>query len=265
MPAEPTLQVENLVKTFGRGNDRVSAVIDVSLTVDAGEFVAVRGPSGCGKTTLLLAAGTLLEPDAGEVRIAGQDPYSLGPDERAAFRAKTVGFVFQQFHLVPYLSVRDNILAPALAQAHAPSSRGDGRDAGARADELIELFGLEARSKHVPSKLSTGERQRTAMARALFSKPRLILADEPTGNLDHENALTVLGHLRAFVDEGGSVLLVTHDPVAASFAHRSIHLAKGREVPPPESSSEPSPPLGASAGSGARPTEARPSDGDGGR
>ena len=156
------LEIENLVKTYLTGSQTVRAVDGVSLCVDAGEFVAVQGPSGCGKTTLLLVAGALLAPDSGLVRIAGKNPYELPADRRARFRAKHVGFVFQQFHLVPYLSVMENVLAPSLAAD--PQSSNESALC-ARAAELIAEFGLESRKHHVPGQLSTGERQRTALAR----------------------------------------------------------------------------------------------------
>lgn len=166
-------------------------------------------------------AGALLKPDSGQVLVDGQDPYELNPDVRAEFRARTIGFVFQQFHLVPYLSVLDNVLAPGLAL------NASGAEAYDRGLQLLERFGLSDRSQHVPAKLSTGERQRAAMARAMLNRPKLILADEPTGNLDHQNADAVLGHLAEFAADGGAVLLVTHDDRAVAHAKRVIHLQHG--------------------------------------
>jgi len=196
------LEIRDLVKDYPGPFGAVRALNGVSLQVAAGEFVAIQGPSGCGKSTLLLAAGGLLRPDSGQVRIAGQDPYALSPEERSKFRAGHLGFVFQQFHLIPYLSVLDNVLAPTLALPQ--------RGARARAAELIERFGLQDRRDHVPEKLSIGERQRTA------------LADEPTGNLDRDNANGVLNALAEFAREGGAVLLVTHDTNAAGCAGRTV-------------------------------------------
>jgi len=220
------LRLEQVCKTYVGKPTPVHAIRDVSIALGAGEFVAVQGPSGCGKTTVLLTAGGLLKPDSGQVLIAGQNPYALSPDARAAFRAQTIGFVFQQFHLVPYLDVLDNVLSPALAAA---SPRHDVRQ---RAEQLIEHFGLAHREHHVPGELSSGERQRTALARALLNRPRLLLADEPTGNLDHESAKAVLGHLKEFAESGGAVLLVTHDDRAVPFAQRVIYLRDGR-IPAP--------------------------------
>jgi ABC-type lipoprotein export system ATPase subunit len=214
------LRVEKLTKTYRGAARTVRALDGVSLEVAAGEFVAVEGPSGCGKTTLLLAAGGLLRPDAGRVMLRGEDPYALTPEARAAWRAAQVGFVFQQFHLIPYLTVLDNVLAPSVA---LPSA-----DGGKRAREWIGRFGLADRADHVPAELSTGERQRVALARALLNRPALVLADEPTGNLDPASAAVVLGHLAEFAKSGGAVLLVTHDPLGAQYAGRTLRMKNGR-------------------------------------
>ncbi len=217
------IEITNLTKTYaGRGN-QVAALDDVSLRVNAGEFVAIQGPSGSGKTTLLLATGGLLMPTSGAVTVDGQVLYALSPEERARFRGATIGFVFQQFHLVPYLSVERNILVPAIA---APAD-----NARERARALMGHFQLASRARHVPAELSTGERQRVALARALLNGPKILLADEPTGNLDGENAETVLRYLTKFADDGGAVLLVTHDARATRYAHRTIRLWSGRVVP----------------------------------
>ena len=218
------LEITNLSKRYSHAGGAVDALADVSLTVGAGEFVSVQGPSGCGKSTLLLAAGGLLAGDSGQVLLSGEDPYALGPDARAALRARRIGFVFQQFNLVPYLSVLDNVLSPSLAAkkgSEAPSSR---------ARELIEHFGLGHRMEHKPSELSVGERQRTALARALLNRPGLILADEPTGNLDADNACAVLEYLAEFARAGGAVMLVTHDDRAAGYARRVLRMREGRLV-----------------------------------
>ena len=214
------ISLDHITKSYTGDVEDVVAVADVSVSVDSGEFVAVVGPSGCGKTTLLLVAGGLLSPDSGEVTLDGTDPYSLSQEKRARFRAERIGFVFQQFHLVPYLNVLDNVLAPALVT-------GD-PEAGKRAEELVQRFGLGDRVGHRPGQLSTGERQRVALARALLNEPQVILADEPNGNLDSENSDEVLKALQAFADQGGAVLLVTHDPDAVAFAGRKVVLAGGR-------------------------------------
>lgn len=214
------LAITSIGKQYRGPSGMVRALDQVTMKVDAGEFVAVQGSSGCGKTTLLLAAGGLLAPDSGSVIIDGADPYALSPNERARFRASRIGFVFQQFHLVPYLSVIDNILAPSVAYSvNSPE---------ARAHELIEHFNLSGREHHVPSELSTGERQRTALARALLNEPGLVLADEPTGNLDSENAAIVLNSLAGFAAAGGSVLMVTHSDEAAGYADKTLNMKDGR-------------------------------------
>lgn len=227
------LSIKDVSKTYRDSSRSVEALVGVSFDVTPGQFVAVQGPSGCGKSTLLLVAGGLLRPDAGQVDIDGQDPYSLSADGRAEFRAANIGFVFQQFHLVPYLNVLDNIMAPGMAAPHGQEKGGsNGAASGTRerATELMERFGLADRSQHIPGKLSSGERQRVAMARALLNQPKLILADEPTGNLDHDNADTLLGYLAEFAEDGGSVLLVTHDDRAVAQAHSVIHLRDGAVV-----------------------------------
>ena len=214
------LEARDITKRYEGPSGAVGALEGVSLAVEPGEFVGVQGPSGCGKTTLLLACGGLLAPDQGEVLVGGQDPYAMGPNDRAGFRAEKLGFVFQQFHLVPYLSVFDNVLSPSLARGSSNGRR--------RAEELIAHFGLADRARHKPAELSTGERQRTALARALLNDPGLLLADEPTGNLDADSARSVLEYLAEFAADGGAVLLVTHDDRAAAYAQRTVHLEAGR-------------------------------------
>lgn len=216
------VRLQQIVKTYPSSAHTVAAVQNVDLQIAEGEFVAICGPSGCGKSTLLLVAGGLLRPDAGEVEVAGTKLYDLSPTERASFRAKQIGFVFQQFHLVPYLSVYDNVMCAQLGVA-----RNGSTDAASRAESLIEQFGLSERASHRPGQLSTGERQRTALARALLNEPQVLLADEPTGNLDRENADSVLDYLRAFADHGGAVMLVTHDDQAAAAADRTVRIENG--------------------------------------
>lgn len=213
------IEIKNLTKSYASRGNKVAALEDVTLRVKIGEFVAVQGPSGSGKTTLLLAVGGLLAPTSGTVVVDGQDPYALSPDIRARFRGATIGFVFQQFHLVPYLSVERNILVPSIG---VPSNR-----AQERVRALMQHFQLTGRARHVPAELSTGERQRVALARALLNGPKLLLADEPTGNLDGENAEIVLGHMAEFAKKGGTVLLVTHDMRATRYAHRTVCLRSG--------------------------------------
>ncbi|MFP4056671.1 MAG: ABC transporter ATP-binding protein [Candidatus Brocadiia bacterium] len=215
------VELENVTKVYPRPAEEVRALDDVSLSIEEGEFVAVKGPSGSGKSTLLLTAGAMVAPTSGRVVLAGTDVYGLSPGARAAFRASNIGFVFQLFHLVPYLTVLENVLLPGLTGV-AP---GDGR---ARAGELLERFGLGHRTDHRPAELSIGERQRVAMARALLNRPRLILADEPTGNLDPQNAADVMGYLEAFHREGATVLVVSHEATAQRYAQRTLLIRQGR-------------------------------------
>jgi len=214
------LEVESLHKTYPDATRRVEVLKGADLSVEPGEFISIEGPSGSGKTTLLLILGGLLQPTRGTVCIDEEDVYRLTVDRRARFRAGHIGFVFQEFHLLPYLTVLENVLAASLAR------RTDNvRD---RAHELLSRLGLSDRMDHKPRSLSTGERQRTAFARAMLNQPRLILADEPTGNLDQANSAMALGCLADFAGEGGSVILATHDPLAAEHAHRVLNLADGK-------------------------------------
>jgi ABC-type lipoprotein export system ATPase subunit len=214
------LTATKLSKQYSRPTGDVQALCDVSLEIKAGEFVAVQGPSGCGKTTLLLVCGALLAPDSGTLTVNNINPYAISSEEQALLRAQSIGFVFQQFHLIPYLSVRDNVLAAALAW------RTPGVEE--RADALIAQFGLAERAAHVPSELSVGERQRVALARALLNQPKLILADEPTGNLDEASGKTVLSALAEYARNDGAVLMVTHDPRASAMAHHVLAMRSGR-------------------------------------
>lgn len=225
-----SLSVSDLSKAYHTSKGEVRAVDGVSLDVEAGEFVAVHGPSGCGKSTLLMMAGALLVPDSGTVKIGETDPYKLSPDRRARFRSRNIGFVFQEFHLIPYLNVLDNVLAPILS--------GPITDAGRKALELIDRLGLQERETHVPEELSTGEKQRVALARALLPSPKLLLADEPTGNLDAENASIVMGYFAEFASEGGAVLVVTHDQGLLTHADRSVPLVGGRPDKEAESAAD---------------------------
>ncbi|MBN1507195.1 MAG: ABC transporter ATP-binding protein [Sedimentisphaerales bacterium] len=212
------LVLENLSKTYRTRIHRVKALEDVSLRIEKGEFVVVCGPSGSGKTTLLMMIAAMLHPSRGCVRFGEKDIYGMTGPERAKFRANNIGFVFQMFHLVPYLSVVENVLVAGGAV---------GNHDGARAKELLQQLGLQHRLRHRPAELSAGEKQRAAIARALLNRPKLILADEPTGNLDPENAAGVLKHLRDFQQAGGTVIMATHGPAAGDVATRTIHLREG--------------------------------------
>lgn len=213
------LILDDLSKAYRTRGTEVKALDGVSLRIDKGEFVAVCGPSGSGKTTLLMMIAAMLRPSRGSVRFDDRDIYAMAGPDRAKFRASHIGFVFQMFHLVPYLNVLENVLVAGGAV---------GRRDKVRAQELLRRLGLEHRIRHRPAELSAGEKQRAAMARALLNRPKLILADEPTGNLDPENARSVIEHLRDFQRDGGTVIVATHGPTAGEFATRTIHLRDGR-------------------------------------
>ena len=207
------IKLTQLAKEYRAKKDvPVPVFSGLDLRIEAGIFAAVRGASGCGKSTLLLIAGGLMHPDTGRVEMVGSDLTAMRPDERARFRAAHIGYVFQRFHLLPFLSVLENVLAATIG---LPGDPGISEE---RANELLEQFGLSHRVAHLPGELSVGEMQRTALARALLNKPKVILADEPTGNLDPENADRVLRAFSEFAEAGGAVLMATHNPVDAERA-----------------------------------------------
>ncbi|MEY2588937.1 MAG: lipoprotein-releasing system ATP-binding protein [Acidimicrobiaceae bacterium] len=216
------LQFEAVSKSFRRGTEEVVALDGVDLEVEAGELVSLIGRSGSGKSTLLHLAGGLDRPDSGRVLFDGRDLGELSIGDRARLRRRSIGFVFQFFHLIPTLSVRENVELPLLL---------DGARRNGRGTELLERVGLSHRIDHLPTELSGGELQRAAIARALVAKPALILADEPTGNLDSVNGEAVLALLAEEVRESGvALLMVTHDAEAAQRAGRCQTLHDGRLV-----------------------------------
>lgn len=216
------LRLESVQHSYGRGSRAVRALEPLELSVAKGEFLQLEGPSGSGKSTLLFIAGGMLRPSSGRVTLDGTDLYGAPAQELDRARGQRIGFVFQGCHLLPYLDAMGNLLA-------ADGGRGDG-DRSARARELLDSVGLAQRSHHRPDQLSVGERQRVALAQALMPGPDLILADEPTGNLDPDNAARVLGGLTEFRDRGGSVLLVTHRNDAGALADRRLRLEAGRLI-----------------------------------
>lgn len=216
------LRVSRLEKTYKTGKEEVKALNDVSLEVAKGELVSVTGPSGCGKTTLLLIAGGLLFPDGGEVFLGDLNLYNVSPQKRDRERAGKIGFVFQQFYLIPYINVLENVLIPSVGTDSYSSA------VERRARELIGKFNLSHRIYHKPGELSTGERQRVALARALINDPGILFADEPTGNLDDDNAEVVLNYISDFANQGGAVLLVTHDKRISKQARRIYRMISGR-------------------------------------
>jgi ABC-type lipoprotein export system ATPase subunit len=218
------VQARGLRKEYGRGDGLVRALDGVDLEVGQGEAVAVMGPSGCGKSTLLHLLGGLDRPSAGELAIAGQRVGSLSERALASLRLREIGFVFQAFHLMDELTAQENVELPALLAGQAP-----GR-ARARATALLEQFGLADRARHLPATLSGGQRQRVAIARALTNDPQLVLADEPTGNLDSTAAFDVLGLLRDLHAQGLTLVIVTHDERIAAAADRMISMRDGAFV-----------------------------------
>lgn len=232
----PLLLVEDLARHYERG--AVRALDGVSFRARSGEVLAVTGPSGCGKTTLLSLVGLLDRPTRGRVVIDGEDLSSVR--RRHAFRARSLGFVFQFHHMVPGMTLLENAAAPMIALGASRARRR------ARAGEILERMGLSHRADALPNRVSGGERQRAAVARALVNRPRVILADEPTGNLDSQNGQVVvdllLEHARS---DGALLILATHNPVIAALGDLQIELLDGREVPqeapplPPGASSAP--------------------------
>ena len=225
MSEEPIIKVENLRKVYRLGTVDVSALRGVSLEVDAGEFVAVLGPSGSGKSTLFHIIGAMLAPSGGTVRVDGLDLGQLKEAERSHMRKRTVGFVFQRFNLLPTLTAEENI---RIAQHIAGKSDAD-EDHFQR---IIQFLGIAHRLRHKPFALSGGEQQRIAIARALVNKPPILLADEPTGNLDSENSLAVLDTLKNLNQElNQTVLMITHNPEAAAYCtQRVVRMKDGRIV-----------------------------------
>ena len=216
------IHLHHVSKSFApKTGTPIEVLSGVELSIDAGTFAAVSGASGCGKSTLLLIAGGLMRPDEGEVTVGGHKLTAMRGRELALRRAETIGFVFQRFHLLPYLSVRDNILAATVGL-----TRSSGAEA--RAEQLTGRLGLADRAGHLPGELSVGEMQRTALARAMLNEPKVILADEPTGNLDPTNAGIVLDAFAGFCEEGGTVLMVTHNPTDAARATQQWRMSQGR-------------------------------------
>lgn len=216
------IQVENLTKIYGKGETAVTALDNVSLSVESGEFLAVMGPSGCGKSTLLYLIGGLDRPSAGQVIIKGQDLNKLSDDALTRLRRREIGFVFQFYNLIPVLTATENAAMPILLDGTRTSK------AKAKAREWLEKVGLGDRLNNRPDQLSGGQQQRVAVARALVAEPELILADEPTGNLDTHSSEEIADLLRQVANQWGrAVVMVTHDPNVAAHADRILFLKDG--------------------------------------
>jgi putative ABC transport system ATP-binding protein len=216
------IELSAIRKTYRQGGNDIRALDGIDLHIASGEFVAVMGPSGSGKSTLLNVLGVLDRPDSGRYRLADDDVSALDDDAASDVRNRRIGFVFQSFHLLPRLTVLENVLLPQrYARAADPEAAG-------RAVALLERIGLGERVGHLPGQLSGGQLQRAAIARALLNRPALLLADEPTGNLDSKSAAEVMALLRELHAGGQTLVLVTHDPDVAAAAQRTIHLRDGR-------------------------------------
>jgi putative ABC transport system ATP-binding protein len=220
--APAVIELAGITKTYASGRVHVEALSGIDLRIDAGELVAIVGPSGSGKTTLMEILGCLLQPTTGEYRFKGRPVQTISPDGLARLRGEEIGFVFQAFNLLPRMTAVENVELPLTYRRVAA------RERRARALEALERVGLGQRLRHLPAELSGGERQRVAIARALVGRPSLILADEPTGNLDSRTGADILALLRSLHADGNSVVLVTHDPRIAAEAERTVAIRDGR-------------------------------------
>ena len=227
-PADAELVAENIVKEYPTPREPLRVLDGVSFTLQRGENLAILGPSGSGKSTLLSILGTLEPPTAGSIRLAGEDPYALGEAALSAFRSRRVGFVFQDHHLLPQCTVLENVLVPFLADGAAMQADQE------RATKLLARVGLAERLTHRPAELSGGERQRVAIARSLVREPLLVLADEPTGNLDRTTAQSITELLLELQAERDAILIVvTHSTALAAALKKRMELDAGRLVPAP--------------------------------
>jgi putative ABC transport system ATP-binding protein len=218
------IKIENLSKIYNSKKNAVVALSEVSLSIKSGDFVSIVGPSGSGKTTLLLCMGGLIHPSRGKVTIGEDSIYDLDVKKRAIFRLRNLGFVFQTFNLIPYLTALENVQIPL-----ALAGISDGHQSG-RAAELLEKMGLADRLNHKPRELSIGQQQRVAIARALANDPKIILADEPTGNLDPDMTKETVSYLKLLNQTGITVVMVTHNPGAAEYSQRKLRLVEGRLI-----------------------------------
>ena len=215
------MQIQHLSKVYGQGENQVRAVDDISFTVEKGEFLAIIGPSGSGKSTLLHILGGVDRPTSGKVFVDGQDVYAQNEDQLAIFRRRQVGLIYQFYNLIPVLNVVENMTLPVLM---------DGRQVNQeRLEELLDVLGLRGREKHLPNQLSGGQQQRVSIGRALMNAPAVVLADEPTGNLDSKNSQEIVELLKMSNKKYGQTLvIITHDENIALQAHRVIAIADGR-------------------------------------
>lgn len=215
------IEATNLVKQYGSGETAVFAVRDMSAAIEAGEFVAVMGESGSGKSTLLSMMGALNTPTSGQYAVDGIDVYALGQEQRADFRREFLGFIFQSFHLIPYLTLAENVMLPL---AVVKASRKKKRE---MASEALARVGLSGKENRLPNQISGGEQERVAIARAIVNEPAILLADEPTGNLDSKTSNAVMALLEKLNQEGMTIVMVTHSPECARHARRVLRVVDG--------------------------------------
>lgn len=217
------LKTVNLSKIYGEGENQVKASDEINLSIDKGEFVAIVGSSGSGKSTLLHMLGCLDKSTSGEIYIEGENVASYGDDALSVVRRRKIGFVFQAYNLIPVMTVRENIEMPVLLDGKKPEKK--------YIDDLIDMLGLADRVEHLPNQLSGGQQQRVSIARALANKPSIILADEPTGNLDKKNSIEVMEILKASAKKyEQTLILITHEPSVANLADRIIELSDGKII-----------------------------------
>ncbi|GGJ70584.1 ABC transporter ATP-binding protein [Deinococcus aquiradiocola] len=220
-PAPPVVSLRDIKRRYEVGETEFMALRGVSLDIHAGEFVALMGPSGSGKTTLMQLIGLLDRPSCGQYLLGGRDVTDLSENERAEARNREIGFVFQAFHLLPRMNLRENVEVPML-YAGVPA-----RERGERALDLLARVGLDSKADNLPSQISGGQKQRVAIARALAGEPCMLLADEPTGNLDSQTSLDVLGLFHELHDEGRTIVMVTHEPDVGAHAGRVVRVCDG--------------------------------------
>lgn len=221
---EALVKLESLTRIYRTSEVETAALNGIDLSIASGEFLAIMGPSGCGKSTLLNVIGMLDSPSSGGYEFAGENVSGMAENQLARIRKKNIGFIFQDFHLIEELSVRENIELALLYHDVKPSERRR------RADEVMNEVGIAHRANHRPTQLSGGQQQRVAVARALVSAPRMILADEPTGNLDSMHGDEIMGLLRRLNDDGATIVMVTHSAAHADRAKRTVNLLDGRVV-----------------------------------
>jgi len=214
-------QLQSVTQTYERRGQIVTALDNASLEIPDNDFIAIVGPSGSGKTTLLSVLGGMLAPSSGDVMLDGQSLYDMTVEERTALRGEKIGFVFQSFNLVSWLTACENVQIPLMLSGQPAEQQRE------RALELLDRVGLSDRTDHRPAELSQGQQQRVALARTLANDPQVILADEPTGNLDSETRQQVMEYLTEFHNDGRTIVMVTHDPDTAAFAQRTIRLVAG--------------------------------------